>query len=85
MECTRTVYGRTDGQRHAIILPFFSKRAYKKGRVVILIRDTSSHPVLHSTKYHQKGILVTEQTQNLFQTKQREITLKVRKPELSFL
>ena len=41
-----------------------------------------------STKYHQKipkGIRVTEQTQNLFQTKQREITPKVRKPELSFL
>ena len=41
-----------------------------------------------STKYHQKipkGIGVTERTQNLFQTKQREITPKVRKPELSFL
>ena len=41
-----------------------------------------------STKYHQnilKGIRVTEQTRNLFQTKQREITPKVRKPELSFL
>ena len=31
-----------------------------------------------------KGIPVTEQTRNLFQTKQREITPKVRKPELSF-
>ena len=30
MECTRIVYGWTDGQRHAIIRPFFSKRAYKK-------------------------------------------------------
>ena len=41
-----------------------------------------------STKYHQnilKGIRVTERTKNLFQTKQREITLKVRKPELFFL
>ena len=41
-----------------------------------------------STKYHQnipKGIRVTEQTLNLFQTKQREITPKVRKPKLSFL
>ena len=41
-----------------------------------------------STKYHQnipKGIRVTERTRNLFQTKQREITPKVRKPELSFL
>ena len=39
-----------------------------------------------STKYHQnilKSIQVTEQTPNLYQTKQREITLKVRKPELS--
>ena len=32
-----------------------------------------------------KGIPVTEQTRNLFQTKQREITPKVRMPELSFL
>ena len=41
-----------------------------------------------STKYHQnipKGIWVTEWTQNLFQTKQREITPKVSKPDLSFL
>ena len=41
-----------------------------------------------SAKYHQnipKGIPVTEQTRNLFQTNQREITPKVRKPELSFL
>ena len=40
-----------------------------------------------STKYHQnipKGIWVTEQTRNLFQTKQREITPKIRKPALSF-
>ena len=39
-------------------------------------------------KYHRnipKGIPVTEQTRNLFQTKQRTITPKVRKPELSFL
>ena len=41
-----------------------------------------------SAKYHRtipKGIPVTEQTRNLFQTKQRKITPKVRKPELSFL
>ena len=41
-----------------------------------------------SIRYHQnilKGIQVTEQTRNLFQTKQMEITLKLRKPELSFL
>ena len=39
-----------------------------------------------STKYHQnipKGIRVAERTRNLFQTKQRELTPKVRKPELS--
>ena len=50
----------------------------------------TAHLVLFyiSAKYHQnipKGIPVTEQTRNLFQTKQREITPKVRKPELSFL
>ena len=41
-----------------------------------------------SAKYHQnihKGIPVTQQTKNLFQTEQRQITPKVRKPELSFL
>ena len=37
-----------------------------------------------STKY-QQNICVTEQTLNLFQTKQREMTPKVRKPELPFL
>ena len=41
-----------------------------------------------SAKYHRnisKGIPVTKQMRNLFQTKQREITQKVRKPEFSFL
>ena len=41
-----------------------------------------------STKYHQhipKGIRATERTQNLFHTKQRTITPKVKKPELPFL
>ena len=41
-----------------------------------------------STKFHQnipKGIRATERIRNLFQTKQREITLKLRKPELAFL
>ena len=41
-----------------------------------------------SAMYHRnipKDILVTEQTRNLFQTKQREITTKIRKPGLSFL
>ena len=54
----------------------------KEGRVVILVLFYSS------TRYHQnilKGILVAEQTRNLFQTKQREITPKIRKPGLSFL
>ena len=50
----------------------------------------TSHRVLFyiSAKHHRnilKGIPVTEQTRNLFQTKQREIAPKVRKPELSFL
>ena len=41
-----------------------------------------------SAKYHQnipKGIRVTERTQNLLQIKQRKITPKVRKAELSIL
>ena len=41
-----------------------------------------------SAKYHQNiptGIRVTERTRNLFQIKQRVITPKVRKPELSIL
>ena len=41
-----------------------------------------------SAKYHRnipKGIPVTEQRRKLFQTKQREVTPKVRKAELSFL
>ena len=51
---------------------------------------TTGHLVLFyiSVKYHRnipKGIRVTKQTQNLFQIKQRVITPKVRKPELSIL
>ena len=41
-----------------------------------------------STRYHQnipKGVCVTERTLNLFQTKQMEITPKVRNPELLLL
>ena len=41
-----------------------------------------------SATYHRnipKSIPVTEQMRNLFQTKQREVTPKVRKPELSIL
>ena len=60
----------------------------KKGRLVILKRDTLSGPVLHSCQVPSNiptGIPVTEQERNLFQTKQREIAPKVRKPVLSFL
>ena len=60
----------------------------KEGTEVILVRNMSSCPILSSTRYHQnilKGIPVTEQMRNLFQTKQRETTPKVTKPELSFL
>ena len=41
-----------------------------------------------STKYYQnilRGIHVTEQTRNQIQTQEGEITLKVKKPKLSFL
>ena len=41
-----------------------------------------------STKYHRnipKGIRITERTRNHFQVKQRVITPKVRKPQLSIL
>ena len=64
------------------------KSKSKEGRVVILIRNTLSCPILQSTRYHQnilKGISITEQARNLFQTKQRETTPKVSKAELSFL
>ena len=58
----------------------------KKGRVVIVTCRLVLFYI--SIRYHQnilKGIPVTEQTRNLFQTKQREITPKVKKPDLSFL
>ena len=60
----------------------------KKGRVVILVATHHLVLLYISTKYHQnirKGKRVAEPTRNLFKTKQREITPKVRKPELSFL
>ena len=68
----------------------------KEGRVVILVRDTSSGPVLHFcqvpskyskgySNYRADKKSFTEQTRNLFQIKQRRITPKVRKAELSFL
>ena len=50
----------------------------------------TSHLVLFyiSTKYHKyipKGIRVTGRTRNLVQIKQRKITPKVRKAEMSFM
>ena len=60
----------------------------KKGRVVILVCDTSSCPVLHfyeAPSKYSKAYLSYRADTNLFQTKQREITAKVRKTELSFL
>ena len=130
--------------RAKTICPRYCYRGHKKAKVVILVYDMSSGPVLHyyqvslkysnesstyiadtksmhnqcqiyqkeitakvrkaelsfllgthctvlfysSTRYHQnilKGIPFTEQTRNLFQTKQRKTTPKVRKRELSFL
>ena len=66
-----------------------TRRGSKKARVIILVPETSLILFYISTKYHQnipKGIRVTERTRNQFQTtNQREITPKVRKPELSFL
>ena len=56
--------------------------------VAILVYDTSSSPVLHFYQVPSnvlKGIPVTERTGNLFQTKQRDITPKLKVPELSFL
>ena len=62
----------------------------KARKTELLLMYMTRHLVLFyiSTKYHQnilQGICVTERTQNLYQTKQQEITPKVRKQELSFL
>ena len=62
----------------------------KVGKAELSFLHGTHHIILFyiSTKYHQnipKGIPVTERTRNLFQTKQRKITPKVKKPELSFL
>ena len=60
----------------------------KEGRVVILVRNMSYCPILQFYKVLSnilKGIPVTEQMKNLFQTKQRETTPKARTAELSFL
>ena len=51
---------------------------YATCRLVLFHISTESHQNI------RKGIRVTERTRSIFQTKQREITLKVRKPELSF-
>ena len=60
----------------------------KKDCVVFLYATQSSSPVLHFYQVPKnilKGIQVTERTLNLFRTKQRKITPKVRKPVLPFL
>ena len=65
-----------------------SKGANSKRKVVVILVTYYLVLFYSSTRYHQnilKGIPVTEQTGSLFQTKQREITPKVRKQELSFL
>ena len=61
----------------------------KKGRVVILLQDKSSHPVLHfceiTSKYSEGYSSYRADTKSISKTKQMEITPKERKPELSFL
>ena len=60
----------------------------KKGRVVIIVRDTSSGPVLHfcqvPSKY-SKGYSSYRAGEKSNLNKTKKITPKVRKPELSFL
>ena len=60
----------------------------KKGRVVILVHETLSGPVLHfcqvPSKY-SKGYSSYRADTKFFQIKQRVILPKVRKPELSIL
>ena len=60
----------------------------KKGRVVILVCDMSSCPVLHfcqvPSKY-SKGYSSYRADEKYISNKTKEITPKVRKPELSFL
>ena len=61
----------------------------KKGRVVILERNTPSHPILHfyqiPSKYSEGYSSLRANTKSILKTKQREITQEVRKSELSFL
>ena len=60
-----------------------------KGRVVILVPDTSSGPVLHfcqvPSKYSKGYLSYRVDTKSFFQRKQKVLTPKVRKPELSIL
>ena len=60
-----------------------------KGRVVFFLRDTSSHPVLHfyqiPSKYSEAYSSYRAETKSISNTKQREVTQKERKPELSLL
>ena len=77
----------TERTRNQCIITVIYKRdnaKSKKGRVVILVCDMQSGPVLHFYQVPRnipKGIQLTERKQNVFQTKQREIIPKVRKPE----
>ena len=61
----------------------------RKGRVVILVRNTLSCPVLHvnqiPSKYSKGYSSNRADIKSISKTKQRAITPKVRKPELSFL
>ena len=61
----------------------------KKGRVAILLCDRSSHPVLHfyqiPSNYSEGYLSYRADTKSISKTKQREVTQKERKPELSFL
>ena len=60
----------------------------KKGIVVILVHDMSSGPVLHfcqvPSKY-SKGYSSYRAVEKSISNKTKEVTPKVRKPELSFL
>ena len=61
----------------------------KKARIVILVDDTSSHPVLHFYqilwKYSEGYLSYRADMKSVSKTKHREITVKVRKPEMLLL
>ena len=75
---TKSISNKTKGNNFKI----------KKARVVILVKDTSFHPVIYfyqvQSKY-SKGYFSYRADVKSIQTKRREITPEVRKPELSFL